>query len=105
MSPIPKARGKVCDLAYATVRRRIGQAATTAGVSVPHDAGRHAFASYHLVINQDAARTSLQLGHSRPDLLFTKYRGLVTKKKASALWRIHPPSTKQNVVKFPTEAA
>ena len=63
-----------------------------AKVHIPPNAGRHAFASYHLAQNapEDTAK---QLGHTDTEFLFTQYRGLVTTKAANAFWRITPRLT------------
>ena len=58
----------------------------------PHNAMRHSFASYLLAKHQDAARTALQLGHARSDLLFRHYRELVQAEDAEAFWCISPPA-------------
>lgn len=60
-----------------------------AGVELPDNAGRHAFASYHMVEN-DPVDTAKALGHTNTELLVTTYRGLVTRKAASAYWNIRP---------------
>jgi len=104
LSPFRKKRGRICTMRYETLRRRIRKAAENAEIETPYDAGRHAFASYHLAAFQDIAKTSLQLGHSRPDLLLTTYRGLVTQKAAIKFWKILPPR-KKNVVAFPQQVA
>ena len=42
------------------------------------DVMRHSFASYLLAVNQDAAKTALQLGHGNQDMLFSNYRNITT---------------------------
>lgn len=44
----------------------------------PRNALRHSFASYHLALHQDAAKSALQLGHKDTATLFEHYRELVT---------------------------
>jgi len=51
---------------------------------------RHSYASYHLARHEDAAKTSLQLGHRDTDVLFNHYRDLVMRKDAEAFWGIEP---------------
>jgi integrase len=56
----------------------------------PVNALRHSFASYHLARGQNAAQTSLQLGHAESAILFRHYRELVTAEAAEAFWQIFP---------------
>jgi len=58
---------------------------------------RHSFASYHLALHHDAAKTALQLGHSDTGMLFKHYRELVTEQEASAYFSIAPPKA-ENVL-------
>jgi integrase len=55
----------------------------------PHNALRHTFASFHLALHQDAARTALECGHS-PEILFRHYRELVTREEAEAFFALRP---------------
>ena len=71
-----------------------------AKVSLPYNAGRHAFASYHLAKNKSPEKTSLQLGHSNPNMLFSTYRGLVTETSAADFWAIRPKQ-KGKIIKLP----
>jgi len=49
----------------------------------PDNAMRHSFASYHLALHQDAAKTAMLLGHSgSAAVLWDHYRELVTEKDA-----------------------
>ena len=57
------------------------------GDTWPHDAGRHTFASNHLVKYGEAA-TKTALGHGTYDMLFLNYRTLVKPREASAFWEI-----------------
>jgi integrase len=63
----------------------------------PNNGLRHSYASYHLAHGQDAARTSLHLGHTGPDLLFNHYRELVTPEQGAAYFEIMP-TTGANIV-------
>ena len=54
------------------------------------DVMRHSYGSYHLKMHDDAARTSLQMGHSRVDVLFSNYRNIVTRIEAEKYWKIEP---------------
>ena len=58
---------------------------------------RHSFASYHLALHHDAAKTALQLGHGDTSMLFKHYRELVTEQEASAYFSISSPKA-ENVL-------
>ena len=55
-----------------------------------HDIMRHTFASYHLAMHEDVAKTALQMGHLRPDVLFNHYRNLVRRSDAERFWSLTP---------------
>lgn len=59
-------------------------------VAWPANACRHSFASYHLALHQDAAKTALQLGHTNTAVLFQHYRELATPEDAKAFFAITP---------------
>ena len=61
-----------------------------AAVAWAHDIMRHSYASYHLAKFEDAAKTSLQMGHLRPDVLFNHYRNMVRRTDAERFWSIVP---------------
>ena len=74
-----------------TYRRRFEEAVKAAQIEKwPHNALRHTFASNHLALHQDAAKTALQLGHSESRTLFAHYRELVRPEDAQAFWWIFP---------------
>jgi len=54
------------------------------------DIARHTFGSCYLAKHEDIQKTCLQMGHTRPDMLFTHYRGLCKKTDAEAFWHIRP---------------
>jgi hypothetical protein len=56
----------------------------------PPNALRHSFASHHLAQFTDAARLALELGHTDQELLFRRYRELVTPDQAAKWWDIRP---------------
>lgn len=86
-------------------RRYYRQIREAAHVEWAKDVMRHSFASYHVAQHEDAAATSLQLGHAgKSDVLFAHYRNLVKRKEAEAYWKITPPPTDSSVVQFPTAA-
>ena len=54
----------------------------------PQDGLRHSFASYHLAKHQNAPQTSLQMGHTSPQMLFNHYRNLVLAGDADRYWSL-----------------
>ena len=54
------------------------------------NAARISFASYHVAMHEDPAKTSMLLGHQNPALLWNTYRALVTKEDAVRYWLITP---------------
>lgn len=98
LAPYRKASGPVWPKGETTYWHKLARILKRAKLaSLPYNAGRHAFASYHLALNEDPGKTSLQLGHSKPDLLFTTYRGIlatdgkpITKETAEAYFNIKP---------------
>jgi hypothetical protein len=54
---------------------------------------------YYLAKHQDAAKTALQMGHVRMDVLFNHYRELVTRDDAEKYWNI-APSRQANTVQM-----
>jgi integrase len=72
-----------------------------AGVKWPSNAARHSFASYHLALHQDAAKTSLQLGHANTAVLFQHYRELARPEDAEAYFAITPmTATPTNIIRL-----
>jgi len=69
----------------------------------PRNGLRHSFASYHLARYQDMNKTALELGHTRPDVLFNHYRNLVKPADATAYWNILPQRA-GNIVHVPAGA-
>ena len=57
------------------------------------NSARISFASYHVAMFEDPAKTSLLLGHQSPALLWNTYRALVTKEEAKRYWKITPDYT------------
>jgi hypothetical protein len=55
---------------------------------------RHSFGSYHLAKHHDISRTALELGHTRPDVLFNHYRNLVKPADTETYWNIYPKQEK-----------
>lgn len=78
-----------------TGRRRLREARAACGWDSaerpwPNDALRHSFASYHLAMWNDAAKTAHELGHQTTKLLFQHYREVVSKKEAQTFWALRP---------------
>jgi len=61
-----------------------------AGITWTNNVLRHSFASYHLAMYENAAQTSLQLGHRDTEVLFNHYRDLVTREDAQRFWKLVP---------------
>lgn len=58
------------------------------GIAWPHNVTRHSYCSYK-VAKDGAKDTALEAGHSE-QMLFTKYRAVVTPEAAAAYWAIVP---------------
>lgn len=57
----------------------------------PHDATRHTFATYALMLTNDAGKVSHWTGHEgNPTMLQRHYRGLATKAEAEKFWALRP---------------
>jgi len=84
-----------------TLIRKLDKVMESSKVKVPYNAGRHAFATYHLAHHQDAARTALQMGHTGQDLLLSTYRGLATRKVATEYWDIKPKAADDKIIVLP----
>jgi integrase len=61
---------------------------------------RHSYGSYHLAQHENAAKTSLQMGHRDVDILFNHYRDLVMREDAAKFWAIAPAQESQ-VLRIP----
>lgn len=72
-------------------RFRFDHVREMAKIRWPSNAMRHAFASHHLAMYGDPARTAFELGHHRDtSMLFDHYRALITKEDAESYWKIMP---------------
>lgn len=69
--------------------RAFSREITAAGVKPVHNALRHSFASYRLVVVKSADAVALEMGNS-PKKLFQNYREIVTEKAASEWFAIMP---------------
>ncbi len=109
--PYRKNSGPIWSLSEESFYQRLADVAKVARVKVPSNAGRHAFASYHYALHQDAPRTAFELGHAKPALLLDVYRDIraadgkpITQETARAYFEIHPPKA-ADVIPLPLEAA
>jgi integrase len=86
----------------AIYRERLHNAAEEAGIGQwPHNALRHSFASYHISLHEDSAKTALQLGHTESATLFKHYRELVSREDAVKFWAIEPDTKRAvNIVEW-----
>jgi hypothetical protein len=53
-------------------------------------------------LHEDAAKTSLMLGHQNPALLWNTYRALVSKEEAKRYWKITPDYDGKGEISRPT---
>lgn len=98
LEPMARLSGPV-RLSEMRHKDRLDIARKAAGVAWPANACRHSFASYHLALYQDAARTALQLGHTNTAVLFQHYRALATTEEAEDYFAISPqPAIQSNIV-------
>jgi integrase len=59
----------------------------------PSNALRHSFASYHLAHFGNPQKTSAELGHMSPAIVYQHYRQLVRPEQAERWWKIVPVVT------------
>jgi len=98
LAPYVRDTGPVWPFASATtLHRKRAEAREKAGVDVPDNAGRHAFASYHLAAHVNANATSEAMGHADTKLLKDTYRNItasdgrpITKKNGEQYFAIMP---------------
>lgn len=107
LAPYVRDTGPVWPFASATtLHRKRTEAREKAGVEVPDNAGRHAFASYHLAAHESAPKTAHAMGHADTDLLMQTYRNItasdgrpITKKNGEAYFNIMP-KRERNVIRL-----
>jgi hypothetical protein len=74
--------------------------ATDKGFTMPSNAARHSFATFHLLAFRHAGETAMQLGHGgSPELLHRHYKGVSNETQAKAFWAIRPTQA-ANVTNF-----
>ena len=93
---------KVCGCPLRGVQKIVSIISKAAGMdSWPRDVMRHSFASYHLALWRDAAKTAHELGHRRDQqMLWKHYRALVTYEAAVQYFGIIPEA--QNAQNLPS---
>ena len=109
LAPYIRHVGKVWPFASTTTlhTKRV-QARKAAKVDVPDNAGRHAFASYHLAANDNAPMTAERMGHADVKLLRNVYRNItasdgkpITKASGEAYFKIAPKrEANEKIVQF-----
>ena len=62
------------------------------GPTIPSNALRHSWFSYHLALGQNENLTQSQGGHESAEVLYKNYRELVTPDEARAWFAIYPSS-------------
>lgn len=98
LAPYARAEGPAWPFSSATtLHRKRAEVRKAAGVDVPDNAGRHAFASYHLALHENAPKTAEAMGHADTKLLKNTYRNIVagngkaiTKAAGEAFFAINP---------------
>lgn len=84
LKPLQKPSGPVVPKSFGKHSAELHRSLVKSGFLWPKNALRHSYASYHLALHQDAAKTALQLGHKGTGTLFEHYRELVTASAAKA---------------------
>ena len=70
------------------------------------NACRHSFASYHLALHENAAKTALEMGHTGTALIFAAYREIIQDHAdVEKYWDIKPPVVADNVLTMPAVVA
>lgn len=73
------------------LRKRIDAVWAASGLERGQDVARHSFASYHVALHKDAAKTAHELGHKGDtSMLFRHYRNVVKPSDAAAFFALTP---------------
>ncbi|MGZ0707263.1 tyrosine-type recombinase/integrase [Coraliomargarita sp. W4R53] len=105
LSTVPQTGPKVCNLTENQGNKKWRKVSDNLPYDWKHNAMRHSFASYTLVL-KDENYTKEQLGHSeRSRTLFKHYRSAATTKAAKAYFSIKPEQTKDAVIPFKAKSA
>jgi site-specific recombinase XerD len=74
--------------------RRRGQIQQKANITMPHNALRHSFCTYHVALHGDAGKTATLLTHrGNVSILYEHYKGNTSKAQAEKFFNISPAST------------
>ena len=99
LMPSAKRSGPIIPVADSALKRAKRAMCEKAGVTIPHDALRHSFASYHYAQHNDAALTAKELGHTTTAMTFRAYaRRDVIKQDAEAWFGTRPQKRPRNVI-------
>jgi integrase len=82
-----QSKGRVAPENFEKVMQRLRQKAK---VPYKQNAARHSFASYHVALHDDAAKTAILLGHPNPSLLYKTYRECVSREEAVRFFDLFP---------------
>lgn len=99
LMPGAKKSGPIIPVADAAFKRAKRAMTEKAGVTIPHDALRHSFATYHYALHGDGALTAKELGHTTTTMTFRAYaRRDVAKQDAEKWFGTRPPRRARNVI-------
>ena len=87
-----RGRGRVAPDNFTKAMQRLRQ---KAGVPYRQNAARHSFASYHVALHDDAAKTAVLLGHPNPTLLYNTYRECVAREQAVRFFDLVPKALRE----------
>ena len=82
-----RGRGTVAPDNFTKAMQRLRQKAR---IPYMQNAARHSFASYHVALHDDAAKTAVLLGHPNPTLLYNTYRECVAREEAIRFFDVVP---------------
>jgi len=88
---MPKSGNVLMDTPKRKRQDLVAKVYALAKTSVPTNALRHSFASYHLCWHKEPSITAVQLGHHSPTQTFAAYRRAVTWKDSKEWFRLVPP--------------
>ena len=87
LAPYCAHNGPVC--VWSRIGRKASLLAKDLGIRWPKNGLRYSHATHRLAHCQDAAKVALEMGNT-PNMIFRRYRELVTPKEAAAWWNIFP---------------
>ena len=69
--------------------QRVQAIRRAAGITAwPRNALRHSYATYHLALHENAAKTAKELGHTDANMLYNHYRNLATRAEGGDWFQI-----------------